>query len=321
VTRARLLAGVVAWLAAAPALAQPAKPHAAPAAPQAVDERSRLEVQPSGPAFKQLVIENPLGDVRVEGYDGTAIMIETHKHAPDPDTLDRLRVSLVPNPDGTVRITTTADGGREVRPVPRSAVRIDLIIRAPRDAHVDAAVSAGNLELENLDAGGELDSASGSISIKNVSGELVTHTVSGPTTLAQVFGSVDAATVSSDLELDTIGGEKLIASASKGRIAGRRVRSRDVELTTTDGKIVLEAEASLRGHLVVSSLRGDVDVRVRRHGVLVVRGRGTKVDLGAQQPIEHVGGWSQATLGHGTGPAAMVELQSRYGMVQFAIVE
>src|SRR5207248_8777024 len=82
-----------------------------------VDERARVDVAPAGAAFKQLVIDNPLGDVRVEGYDGTAIRIETRKHAPDEDTLDRLRVSLVPNPDGTVRITTTADASRESKPV------------------------------------------------------------------------------------------------------------------------------------------------------------------------------------------------------------
>ncbi|MGN6105829.1 MAG: hypothetical protein ACTHU0_12050, partial [Kofleriaceae bacterium] len=98
-----------------------------------VIERSRLEIKPAGRAFTRLSIENPLGNVRVEGYEGTALQIETRKHAPDQDALDRLRVSLVPNPDGTVRITTTADGGREVAPVARGAVRIDLIVRAPRD--------------------------------------------------------------------------------------------------------------------------------------------------------------------------------------------
>ncbi|MGE5181658.1 MAG: hypothetical protein ACM31C_06335 [Acidobacteriota bacterium] len=288
-----------------------------------VVERASVDVAPAGRAFKQLEIENPLGDVKVEGYDGTAIRIETHKHAPDEDTLDRLRVSLVPNPDGTVRITTTADPSRESRPVPRSAVRIDLVIRAPRDARVDAVVASGKLEIENMDAGGELDAASGPITVRNVQGELVTHSVSGPTSLAEVFGSVDAATVSADMELDTIGGERLVAStSSQGRIAGRRVRSRDVELTTTDGRIVLEAEAALHGHLVVASLRGDVEVRLHRHGPVLVRGRGVKVDLGgATRP--YMEGWLETSFGQGgidSGPA-LVELRSHYGIVQFAIVQ
>src|SRR6185436_17968655 len=148
-----------------------------------------------------------------------------------------------------VTIRTTADGGRERSPVARSAVRIDFVIRAPRETHVEAAVSSGRLEVANMDAGGDLDTSSGPISVRNVQGELLTHSVSGATRLAQVFGSVDAQTVSSDLDLDTIGGDRVIASVHRGRIDGRRVRARNVELTTTDGRIVLEAEAALHGRL------------------------------------------------------------------------
>ncbi len=289
--------------------------------PQGSSEHARFELAPAGHAFKQLQIENPLGDVKVEGYDGTAIMIETVKHAPDDDTLERLRVSLVPNPDGTVRISTAADHTAESKPVPRSAVRIDLVIRAPRNAHIDATVATGKLEVANMDAGGELDTSSGPLSVHNMSGELVTNTVSGPTTLAQVFGSVDAAAISADLDLDTIAGEKLIASANHGHIAGRRVRSREVELTTTEGRIMLEAEAALRGHLVVSSLRGDVEVHLHRHGAIVLRARGTKVDLGQQQTVHpQPSGWMEETIGEGDHPA-LVELRSTYGSVQFTVVE
>jgi hypothetical protein len=46
-----------------------------------------------------------------------------------------------------------------------------------------------------------------------------------------VFGSVDAQTLASDLNLDTIGGDRLVASVHHGRIEGRRVRVRDIELT------------------------------------------------------------------------------------------
>ena len=290
------------------------------------NEKARVDVAPSGHAFTSITVDNPLGDIRVEGYDGNAIRIETHKHAPDEDTLDRLRVSLVPNADGTVRIKTTADGGPEMKPVGRGAVRIDLIIRAPHDAHVEATSSSGKLELQNMDAGGELDSASGPISVHNVQGELFTHSVSGQTTLDSVFGSVDAQSLSSDVDLDSINGEKLVATVDHGHIAGRRVRSHDIELTVNDGKITLEAEASLRGRIRVASLRGDVEVKLHRHGPVVVRAAGVKVDLGAgtqQQTQVRADGWRELSVGNasGGGDAAAVEMRSRYGNVVFAIVE
>jgi hypothetical protein len=291
---------------------------AASASAEPVVEKSRVEVKPAAASFKLLSIENPLGDVRVEGHDGTSIMIETHKRAPDEEALDRLRVSLVPSTDGTVRISTTADKG-EGKKVSRSQVAIDVIIRAPRGARIDAVVGTGKLEVVNMDGGGELESASGTITVHNLQGELYTHSVSGRMSLTQVFGSLDASTMSSDLDLDSIQGQKVVASANQGKIAGRRVRARDIELTTTRGNIVLEAEAALHGRVVVSSMHGDVDVKLRRSGAVLVRGRGTKVDLGMtmqQQPS----GWSQATIGQGQDPA-IVELRSQHGVVRFAIVQ
>jgi hypothetical protein len=309
---------LVVCILAAPALAQPA-PDAAPAPQGApIVEKSRVEVQPAGVPFKRLTIENPLGDIRVEGHDGAAILIETHKRAPDDEALDRLRVSLVPNTDGTVRIATTADKG-EGKQARRGSVAIDLVIRAPRNARVELLVGTGKLEVLNMDGGGELESASGTISVRNVQGELYTHSVSGRMSLSQVYGSLDATTVSSDVDLDSIQGAKLVASASQGRIAGRRVRARDIELTTTHGNIVLEAETGLRGRVVVSSLRGDVDVKLRRNGAIVVRGRGRHVDLGGPVQIQPTG-WSQVAYGQGQEPA-LVELRSQHGTVRFAIVQ
>ncbi|NVB83224.1 MAG: DUF4097 family beta strand repeat protein [Kofleriaceae bacterium] len=314
--RALVVASTLAALAA-PALADTATPPAAPAPP--IVETSRVEVQPAGKQFKKLQVENPLGNVRIEGHDGKSIRIETVKHAPDDETLDRLRVSLVPDADGTVRIMTAADTSREAKAQPKQSVSIDLVIHAPRDARIDATVGSGKLEVFDMDGGGELDTASGAISVRNVSGELYTHSVSGHMQLTQVFGSLDAATVSSDLELDTINGQKLVASADQGKIAGRRVRARDVEITTTSGNIVLEGEASLKGRIVVSSLRGDVDVKLRRRAGVIVRGRGTKIDIGSLAQAQQ-DGWMELRMGAMQDPA-LVELRSHLGSVRFTIIQ
>ena len=99
------------------------------------------------------------------------------------------------------------------------------------------------------------------------------------------------------------------------------MRSREVELTTTSGKITLEAEAIARGHIVVSSLRGDVDVKIRRQAqaAMIVRGRGTKVDLGSQS-VNVLGKWQEAKYGSG-GEAALVELRATNGFVRFAVIQ
>jgi hypothetical protein len=326
-TLLRVLAALVPTVVAAPALADPGSASPAPAPANTPDEggvseRDRVDVAPSGHAFKQLTIDNPLGDVRVEGYDGPSIRIETHKHAPDDDTLDRLRVSLIPpDADGNVRITTTADpGGPEAKPVRRGNVRIDIVIRAPRDARIDATVGSGHLDIEGMEAGGDLDTASGPITVHHVSGNLYTHSVSGDTSLSEVFGSIDAQSLASSVQLDTITGNKLVASVDRGKIDGRRVRSREVELTTTDGPIMLEAEPSLRGVIRVATLHGDIDVRLHRHNGIMVRATGVKVDLGAQAQVRS-DGWREAAFGTIASDASVIELRSRYGNVVFAIIE
>ena len=311
---------LVALLVPAFAIADETKPAPKDAKPSLV-ERARLEIQPAGRPFKQISIENPLGDVRVEGYDGTSIQIETRKQGPNEEAIDRLRVSLVPNPDGTVRMKTTADGGPEHSNLSRSQVRIDLIVRAPRDARIEAVSSSGALEVINMDAGGALDTGSGKITVRNVAGELSTNSVSGATSLTQVFGSVDAEILSNDLALDSIGGERLVANVNHGAIQGRRVRSRNIELTTMDGKIVFEGEAALRGRVIISSFKGDIDVKLRRNGVLVVRGRGSKVNLGTNGKVGP-DGWVEARHGQvaANQSPAVAEIQSRHGTVDFSLV-
>ena len=312
-TRALIVAGVLLGATATGVIADPAPRND-------IVEHSSFALEPAGRAFKALSIDNPLGDVRVEGYDGNAIVIETTKHAPDYDALSRLRVSLVPpNADGVVRLNATVNPRREGRPLPRGAVRIDLVIRTPRDARIDASATSGKLEVTNMDAGGELDTASGTITARNIQGPLFTHSISGDTSLSLVFGSIDAQTMSSNVDLDTINGDKLFASAHHGKIEGRRVRARDVELSTTDGRIHLEGEAALHGHIIVSSYSGDVDVRLHRVGPVIVRGRGTKVNLGARA-MQQPNGWVQLAEGSGDQPA-LVEMVAPLAKIDFAFLQ
>jgi hypothetical protein len=320
---------VVAAIVGAASLAHgdPAARPGAPAAPAAADkpadglfERDQVEVGPARRPIRTISIDNALGDVRVEGHDGNKVQIIATKRAPDDDTMDRLRVSLVPDPDGAVKIVTAVDGGREAKPVPRGAVRIDVVIRAPRDARVDARVHDGKLELFNMDAGGELDALDGAIAVENVAGAVFARSLAGDQTFKSVFGTVDAQAITADLDLDSVRGERLVASVHAGKIDGRRVQSRHVELRTTRGDIVLDGTPALGGDIVVASLRGDVavtlhggvPVRVHATGAHVSLPTGGVVD--AQDPSETEFG------APGPHPTAL-SIQSRFGTVSFALAQ
>ena len=168
--------------------------------------QTELDVAPAGKRITRVEVDNPLGNVRVIGHDGPGLRITATKRAPDAATLARLRVSLTPDAAGPMRIITAVDPGKETRAVPRSQVQIDLVIEAPRDAWVDGRTGDGLLELINMDAGGELDSASGAVVVRNVSGPITAHTVDATLSLAEVFGIVEAGALAGDVTLDTIRG-------------------------------------------------------------------------------------------------------------------
>lgn len=279
--------------------------------------QTELEVGPPGKRITRVEVDNPLGDVRVVGHDKAGLRITAVKRAPDQAALGRLRVSLTPDAAGPMRIVTAVDGGREAPAVRRAQVRIDLVIEAPRDAWVDGRTGDGTLELINMDAGGELDAASGAIVVRNVEGPVTAHTVDATLTMSEVFGVVEAGALAGDVKLDSIRGDRLVATAHAGRIDGRRVRSKQVELTTTTGAISIEGHAVAGGTLRISSARGDVSVRLR--GAVAVRAHAPTVTLVGARVTTDATGWRSAAYGEARTAAAL-ELVSRHGAVVFASV-
>jgi hypothetical protein len=321
----RALAGaLVVTFAAAPAVAQ-VRPGADDDGE--VVERAELTVGPSRRPISAVVIDNALGDVRVEGHDSDQVTIVSVKHAPDVDTLERLRVTLVPDPDGTVRLTTALGDGRERPPVALGMLRIDLVIRVPRSARVDGRVGSGRLEVKNLDGGADLDAGAGKINVENVAGRVQSRSVDGDQPFATVFGDLDAHAVDADLELDTIRGRYLTAQIHSGSISARRVASRDVRLLAIDGDIHVDADTvdwrRQRGSIVVSSLRGDIDVSVRATVRLDVRARaGGEVVLAGAVTRGGSQRWVEGQFGQAGRPSQLgtVKLESRYGDVAFSVV-
>jgi hypothetical protein len=314
---ARLVAMAAGFLAAAaPAAAQ----HQPPGG-DAVFERHVVDVSPARGVTIDLVdISNVLGSVRVEGHDQAALTIVAHKRAPDRGTLDRLKVSLVPDPRGPVQIATALLPAAEARPVGAGTVRIDLVVRAPRNARVRAQVWKGTVELEAMDNGGELTTNEGDIAVRNVAGTISTHSTRGRQRFASVFGAVDAQGLYGEMQLELIEGARLMAMLYEGRIVARQIRSRTVSLLTTRGDIVLEASPVRPARYSVASLTGDIFVRVSGPVSVRARSRDGQVVLPAVLQPRRAGGAQ-----HGErGPEAQrtgVVLRSRHGDIRFVLAE
>lgn len=343
--RGILVAGLAACLApglvvamGAMALAQPA-PVAAPQqqAPWPLGgehtgpgarayERDVVEVAPEQP-ITLVDVDNRLGDLRIEGHDGQKLIISAYKHAPDDVALERLKVTLIPDPSGPVRISTAISTGREARPIRSGSVKIDLVIRAPRSARVSARVWNGRLEVVGMENGADLSSNDGRLDIKNASGTIVTHTARGEQHFVEIFGAVDAQAIAGNVALDIVRGQRLDASVHEGRIDGRSVRVREASLRTTRGDIRFQGVALAGGVYRIGSYSGNVEVKLGHTMPVTVRirsRRGTVItSSGLKTQPDAQGGLIAALPGttSARAAAAIVELRSHVGNIQFAVVQ
>ena len=69
-------------------------------------------------------------------------------------------------------------------------------------------------------------------------------------------------------------------------------------------------------------MRGDINVRMRRNGAIVIRARAAKVYLGGAQARPQPEGWVETQFGPYTAAApSLIEMRSRVGTVSFGIME
>jgi hypothetical protein len=304
-------------------VALPGLAGAEDASARGVFESDSVNVAPAeGVPITVVSVDNRLGDVRVEGHDGDNLAISAVKRAPDMATLDRLKVQLVPDPKGPIRIGTVLAAGDEMRPIAAGSVRVDLVIHAPRSARVEAQVWNGQLELVAMENGASLSANEGDIKIERCSGDIDTTSAFGSQDLDDVFGAVEARGVRGDVRMRVIRGDRLDAAVHEGTIIGRKVRSRHVSIRTTRGNIEIQGEALIGGRYELRTHSGDIVVHISG-AALAVRARSDEgaVDLpAALRASQDAEGVMVGKLHRGKNPA-LIELHSRLGDIRFQLAE
>ncbi len=288
----------------------------------AMVQRDLVEVSPAKGIRIQLVdIDNRLGDVRIEGHDRDTISILAVKRAPDQETMERLKVSLVPDPTGPVTIHTSLKAGEEARPIPAGSVRIDLVVLAPRQARVRAQVWKGRVEVKRVDNGAELVTDEGDIDVTQVSGTVTTQSGHGRHTFAQVYGAVDAQSVDGSMDLDLVRGDRLDAVVHMGDVSARRIRVRDLSVRITRGSARLEGEAVAGGRYAVASYWGNVEVRFKSKAPMRLRARVRSGEVSLPSRFRRRHGAGGLVTGYASGSGripAELDLRTRQGMITLA---
>ncbi len=303
---------LLAVLAAAPA------PAAAQTARESSFERSVVEVAPSKGPIDQLVIDNRYGDVRVEGHDGDTVVIHAFKRAADDAALERLKVSLVADPSGALRIGTRLAEGREGAAVAAGSIRIDLVVQAPRDAAVSATLFKGAVQVRGMENGADLRTEEGEIDVRNSSGRITTHTARGKQQFSEIVGELEAAGQIGDLQLEMIRGKRLQAMLHQGTVMGRRISSRNLTIWVTRGDIRIEGVAAAGGSWRLMTHNGNVEVRLAPSAAVALRARARSGQVNLPSALRAARrddqGWTVASNA-ARARAAMLELAANVGNI------
>ena len=311
----RLVAALALLLAPAAAAAQ--EPDAF------VVERDNVEIAPApGIEIERLDIDNRLGDVTIIGRDQPGISLAVVKRAPDEETLERLKVNLVPDPSGVVRISSALLVGEEMRAIAAGTVRIDIQVHAPRAAAARARAWNGNLGVTGMGRGADLTTHEGEIVVTNVQGAVVTRSMRGRQRLSDVTGPVTADETFGDVDLDGIRGASLAARVHRGTVTATRIRSQTVSITTTFGDIHFRGELAAGGRYELRSYRGNVDARAAgafeveawsRDGVVAPTVPVDAITREARRVVGRHGNW------RGAGKPPILVLSSTAGSVTFGL--
>jgi hypothetical protein len=285
-------------------------------------ERATVKLAPSDKLkLKEIQVDNRLGDVAVIGSDDPGMTIHVIKQAPDGETLERLKVSVKPDPDGTIRVYSALLFGDEGKPVGAGAVRIDMTLRVPRDVELKVAAWNGKLDVSHMDRGAELTANDADITVTDVKGPIKTAATNGTQVLSKVKGTVDAGGAYGEMSLDEVSGDSLAARLHDGTIVARRIKSRTVTITTTFGDIRFESELLTGATYKLRSYKGNVTVLTGGVGFAVdAYSREGKVESRVElADVATDAHRLRGTYGARKKPA-LLEIQSTLGDVQVGLL-
>jgi Putative adhesin len=228
-------------------------------------ERDDVQIQPHAKVkVKKVAIDNRLGDVTVVGHDDPGVVVHVVKRGPDAETIERLKVNLVTDPDGSITLGTALMAGNEARPLPARSIRIDVTLEVPRGAHIDVKAWNGKLAVTGVHAGAELRAHAADVAVTDVSGKVSTDVTRGNQKLTSVKGTVVAENTYGEVSLESVSGDSLAASVHEGQVIATRVKSRTVKLRTTFGDIHFTGELLAGGSYDLASYQGNVKVQLVR---------------------------------------------------------
>jgi hypothetical protein len=223
-----------------------------------------------------LIIRQPAGEVAIRGVEGETARVRDLNGRSLSDTFE----------------IVAADGSLELRPLDQLGGLLALWRRGTSPV-LSVEVPHG--------AGVTVESASADISASDLTGEKRFRSASGDVSLTRLAGAVDVSTVSGEIQIEGQVQLEVLGRTVSGDVAIRLPQARRLDLATTSGDVLVDAEATGSGPFEVRTISGDLTIVAR--GGLRIESQTMTGDVGgeAMKIVESGRGRKVATVGKG-GP-------------------
>ncbi len=286
----------------------------------------------TGEVISRVVVENPLGDVRVIGHSLPFIKVRIIKRAKDKQTLERLRVTVAPS-IGSGMSSSMAEPvvvRSELVASPQGKASlargsVDLVLWVPYKAHPTIRVRRGKVTVSKLSSGVDIHTVDGRIDVSQMLGPVRAQSISGMHNVLDVIGDVWLRGVTSHARMEEVTASEVVAQLHSGNIYAKNIRGSSVALGTVRGMIQFFGGLRPGAKVRLQSVTGAIRVVVNSDTPFDVIARDNKRQVRMPDRI-HPRKWEGATIGHwdGNGTSAnlspaVVEIGTQHGQIQFSL--
>lgn len=181
-------------------------------------------------------IQNVSGDIKIIGYDGSAVTVTGTKKGRNPEQVEIKDMSGQGNVDIGVEYPDCHSGCN---------VSVDFEVRVPRStsfAFDKLSTASGNIEISDVQGDVKANTASGDVTIKNVGGKIKANTASGTMRVTEIVGEVSANSASGDVEvsltrLEGTGNMNFNSASGDVRVSMPSNLDADISLSTVSGDV------------------------------------------------------------------------------------
>lgn len=182
-------------------------------------------------------VENVSGDIRVTGYDGSAIEAKGFKEGRDKDLVDVEDTSTTDSV--TLKVRYPHNGNCD------ASIRFELLVpRSTRYQFDRLSTASGDISVKDIAGRLKINSASGDVMVDHTQGEVEASTASGDVSVKGIQGTVNANSASGDVEVEIVKLEgtsqlKMKISTASGDVSLRLPPNPDVEIdmSTVSGSL------------------------------------------------------------------------------------